>query len=186
MKKISHIRSKKHVIYAMEGFVTMKIKKEFKLYQKVRDHCHYTGKFRGAAHSICNLCYKVPKKIPILIHNRSTYDDHFIIKQLPEEFKGKFECLGENTKKYIIFLVPIKKEIVINDDDEEDDDIKEEDENDCNNKEEEFANIKKQEDNNSKKKKTITYKIQLIASYRLMPKKLSDLVDNLCDIYNKE
>ena len=168
------------------GFCYDKNMKQFKLYQKVRDHCHYTGKFRGAAHSICNLCYKVPKKIPILIHNRSTYDDHFIIKQLPEEFKGKFECLGENTEKYIIFLVPIKKEIVINDDDEEDDDIKEEDENDCNSKEEEFANIKKQEDNNSKKKKTITYKIQLIASYRLMPNKLSDLVDNLCDICNKE
>ena len=36
---------------------------EFKLYHKVRDHCHYTGKFRGAAHNICNLRYKVDKKI---------------------------------------------------------------------------------------------------------------------------
>ena len=36
--------------------------KEFKLYHKVRDHCRYTEKFRGAAHSICNLRYKVPKK----------------------------------------------------------------------------------------------------------------------------
>ena len=146
-----------------------------------------TGKFREAAHSICNLCYKVPKKIPILIHNRSTYDDHFIIKKLPKEFKGKFECLGENTERYIIFLVPIKKEIVtIDDDDEEDDDIKEEDENYCNSKEEEVVNVKKQEDNNSRKKKTITYKIQLMDSYRLMPNKLSDLADNLWDIYNKE
>ena len=146
-----------------------------------------TGKFREAAHSICNLCYKVPKKIPILIHNRSTYDDHFIIKKLPKEFKGKFECLGENTERYIIFLVPIKKEIVtIDDDDEEDGDIKEEDENYCNSKEEEVVNVKKQEDNNSRKKKTITYKIQLMDSYRLMPNKLSDLADNLCDIYNKE
>ena len=145
-----------------------------------------TGKFREAAHSICNLCYKVPKKIPILIHNRSTYDDHFIIKKLPKEFKGKFKCLGENTERYIIFLVPIKKKIVTIDDDEEDDDIKEEDENYCNSKEEEVVNIKKQEDNNSRKKKTITYKIQLMDSYRLMPNKLSDLADNLCDIYNKE
>ena len=51
-----------------------------------------------------------------------------------EEFMGKFECLGENTEKYITFSVPIKKEIIINDDDEEDDDIKEEEESDCNSK----------------------------------------------------
>ena len=63
---------------------------EFK-YKKVTDNCHYTGKFRGAAHSICNLRYKVPKNIPIVIHNHSTYDDHFIIKQLPEEFEGEFK-----------------------------------------------------------------------------------------------
>ena len=39
-----------------------KKKKEFKLYQKVRDHCHYIGKFTEVAHSNCNLQYKVPKK----------------------------------------------------------------------------------------------------------------------------
>ena len=64
----------------------------------MRDNCHYTGKFRGAAHSICNLRYKVPKNIPIVIHNNSTYDDQLIIKQLPEESEGEFKCLGENTK----------------------------------------------------------------------------------------
>ena len=42
---------------------------------------------------------KVPKEIPIVFHNRSTYDYHFIIKKLAEEFKGEFECLGENTEK---------------------------------------------------------------------------------------
>ena len=87
-------------------------KKKFKLHQKVTDHGHYTGKFRGAAHSICNLSYKVPKEIPVVIHNGSTYDCHFIIKQLAEEFEGQFECLGENTEKYITFSVPIKKEVV--------------------------------------------------------------------------
>ena len=80
------------------------------MYQKVRDHCHYTGKFRGAAHSICNLRYKITKKIPIVFHNGSTYDYHFIIKQLAEDFKCQFECLGENTEKYITFSVPIKKD----------------------------------------------------------------------------
>ena len=70
---------------------------------------HYTGKYRGAAHSICNLRYKIPKKFPVVFHNGSTYDYHFIIKQLVKEFKGYFECLGENTEKYITFSVPIKK-----------------------------------------------------------------------------
>ena len=81
----------------------------FKLYHKFRDHCHYTGKLRGAAHSICNLRYKRPKEIPVVFHNGSTYDYHFIIKQLAKEFDGQFECLGENTEKYITFSVPIKK-----------------------------------------------------------------------------
>ena len=47
-------------------------KKEFKLKKKVRDYCHYTGKYRGAAHSICNLRYKISKKIPVVFHNGST------------------------------------------------------------------------------------------------------------------
>ena len=80
-----------------------------KIYHKVRDHCHYAGKFRGAAHNICNLRYKVPKKISVVFHNASTYDYHFIIKQLAEDFKGQFEYLGENTEKYITFSVIIKK-----------------------------------------------------------------------------
>ena len=96
-------------------------KKEFdtddsdKKRHKVKDHCHYTGKYRGAAHNICNLRYKIPKEIPIVFHNGSTYDYHFIIKELAKEFDGNFECLGENTEKYITFLVPVKKEIRIKD-----------------------------------------------------------------------
>ena len=45
------------------------------------------GKYRGAAHNICNLRYKIPKEIPILFHNGSTYDYHFIIKELAKEFE---------------------------------------------------------------------------------------------------
>ena len=85
-------------------------KKELNNDNKVRNHCHYTGKYRGAAHNKCYLRYKIPKEIPVVFHNGSTYDYHFIIKQLAREFKGNFECLGENTEKYITFSVPIKKE----------------------------------------------------------------------------
>ena len=52
-----------------------------KKYYIVRDHCHYTGEYRGAAHSLCNLKYCVPKKIPIVFHSGSNYDYHFIIKE---------------------------------------------------------------------------------------------------------
>ena len=91
------------------------VKKEFdtsdKKHHKVRDHCHYTGKYIGTAHNICNVRYKIPKEIPIVFHNCSTYDYHFIIKELVKELDGNFECLGENTEKYITFSVPIKKKI---------------------------------------------------------------------------
>ena len=82
--------------------------RNYKNKRKVKDQCHYTGKFRGAAHSKCNLNYKVPKDIPIIIHNAS-YDTHFIINQLAKEFKGELNCIGENMKKYFTFSVPIKK-----------------------------------------------------------------------------
>ena len=121
-----------------------------KLYHKVRNHCHYTGKFRGAALRNISICirYKTPKEIPVVFHNSSTYDNHFIIKQLGKEFDGQFECLGENAEKYITFSVPIKKEL----------------------------------DNS----KTIIYKLKFIDSLRYMNTSISDLVDNLSEIYKKE
>ena len=54
--------------------------------------------------------YKVTNKIPVVFHNCSTFDYPLIVKQLAEEFKGQFDCLVENTEKYITFSVPIKKE----------------------------------------------------------------------------
>ena len=56
--------------------------KELKLKQKVRNHCHYTGKYRGASHSICNLRNKIPKEIPVMFHNGFKYDYHFITERL--------------------------------------------------------------------------------------------------------
>ena len=76
--------------------------------KKVKDHCHYTGKFRGAAHSKCNSNCKILKDIPIIIHNAS-YDTRFIINKLAEVFKGELNCIGENMGKYITFSAPIKK-----------------------------------------------------------------------------
>ena len=86
-------------------------KKDFNIDGKVRDHCHFTGKYRGAAYNTCHLRYKIPKSIPVIFHNGSTYDYHFIIKELAWEFDSNFECLGENTEKYITFSVLIKKKI---------------------------------------------------------------------------
>ena len=123
-------------------------KKEFNNDNKVRDHCHYTRKYRGATHNKCNSRYKIPKEIPVVFHNGSTYDCHFIIKLLAREFKGNFECLGENTEKYITFSAPIKKE----------------------------------HDNG----KTTTCKLKFIDSCRFMQGSLSNLVDNLSEINNKE
>ena len=55
-------------------------KNEFKIYKKVRDHCHYTGKYRNAAHNICNLRCKVQREIPGKIPNGSKYDYHLILR----------------------------------------------------------------------------------------------------------
>ena len=88
-------------------------KNAFKLYHKVRDYCHYAGKFRRAAHSICNLKCKTPKEIPVVFHNGSRYDYHFIINKLAKEFYGQLECLGQNTEKYTLQYQLVKNLIMI-------------------------------------------------------------------------
>ena len=110
-KKMIPLTTKEEIDYNKQNICYI-CKKEFdKKNYKVRDHCHYTGKYRGAAHNICNLRYKMPKEIPIVFLNGSTYDYHFIIKELVKEFDGNFECLGENAENYITFSVPLKKKI---------------------------------------------------------------------------
>ena len=86
------------ICYICKGKFDNKYLKD-KNYCKVRDHCHYTGEYRGDAHSICNLKCSVPKKIAIVFHKGSNYNYHFLMKELPEEFKTQFTCLGENTEK---------------------------------------------------------------------------------------
>ena len=75
---------------------------------KVRDHCHYTGKYRGPAHSNCNLRYKIPSYIPIVFHNLSGYDAHLFIRELGKKFDtGKIGVIAENKEKYITFNVDV-------------------------------------------------------------------------------
>ena len=90
-----------------ETFCMDEDERNCKNFKKVKDHSHYTGKVRGAAHSICNLRYKVPDNIPIIIHIASQ-DTHFTINQLAKEFKGQLDCIGENMEKYITFSAKIK------------------------------------------------------------------------------
>ena len=74
------MKTQKSVIFIKKNYENKYLKD--KKYSKLRDHCHYTGVYRGVAHSLCNLKYSVPKKIPIAFHNVSNYDYHFIIKKL--------------------------------------------------------------------------------------------------------
>ena len=71
---------------------------------KVRDHCHYTGLYRGAAHNKCNLNYSKPKGVPVFFHNLSGYDSHLFIRSLASPNpKENIECIPNNEEKYITF-----------------------------------------------------------------------------------
>ena len=87
---------------------------------KVRDHCHLTGLYRGAAHNKCNLQFKVPKFYPVIFHNLEKYDAHLFIKELAEvqdplqgaglsKTKGGIKCIARTEENYISF----RKEIVV-------------------------------------------------------------------------
>ena len=77
-------------------------------YDRVRDHCHLTGKYRGAAHFECNLKMRVPKFVPVLFHNLEGYDSHLFVKSLGLS-EGKINCIPKTDEKYISF----SKEIVM-------------------------------------------------------------------------
>ena len=71
---------------------------------RVRDHCHFTGKFRGAACNSCNLKLRRQNNISVFFHNLTGYDSHLFIKKLgtPEE-KENIDCIPNNEEKYISF-----------------------------------------------------------------------------------
>ena len=76
---------------------------------RVRDHCHFTGRYRGPAHNNCNLKYRKPKSISVFFHNLSGYDSHLFIKKLgsPDK-KENIDCIPNNEEKYISFSKIIK------------------------------------------------------------------------------
>ena len=67
---------------------------------KVKDHCHFTGRYRGAAHNECNLNYRKPNFTPVVFHNLSGYDSHLFIKNLGFS-EGNIDCIPNNEEKYI-------------------------------------------------------------------------------------
>ena len=71
---------------------------------RVRDHCHFTGRYRGPAHNSCNLKYRKPKNISVFFHNLSGYDSHLFIKKLGTPDKNEnIDCIPNNEEKYISF-----------------------------------------------------------------------------------
>ena len=97
----------------------------------------------------------MPHEIPVVFHNGSNYDYHFIIKELANKFDGQFECLRENKEKYKNFSVPIKKE------------------------------IRKIDKDSNDSVETISYKIKFIDRMEFMTTSLSKLLDNLTEGIHK-
>ena len=75
----------------------------------MRDNCHLSGKFRGAAHEVCNLKYKVPTFFPVVFHNLSGYDSHLFITTLGNS-EGDISCIPNNEENYISFT----KQVIVN------------------------------------------------------------------------
>ena len=69
---------------------------------RVRDHCHLSGQFRGAAHEVCNLKYKVPTFFPVAFRNLCGYDSH-LFKNTLGNSDGDISCVPNNEENYISF-----------------------------------------------------------------------------------
>ncbi|XP_071578660.1 uncharacterized protein [Temnothorax nylanderi] len=76
---------------------------------RVRDHCHLTGRYRGPAHSRCNLNYRNVYVIPVFFHNLSGYDAHFIVEKIANDFEGGVELLPLTKESYISFAKTVKE-----------------------------------------------------------------------------
>ena len=72
--------------------------------QRVRYHCHITGKFRGAAHWDCNINFQLTKKIPVIFHNLKGYDSYLIFSEL-HKFNLKDDVIPNELEEYMAFLL---------------------------------------------------------------------------------
>ena len=72
--------------------------------EKVRDHCHVTRKFRGAAHRSCNINFQLTKKIPVIFHNLRGYDSHLVFSVL-HKFDARISVIPNGIEKYMAFFV---------------------------------------------------------------------------------
>ena len=89
---------------------------------KVKDHCHYTGLYRGPAHSLCNLRYKIPSYIPVVFQNLSGYDAHLFIRELGAH-TSDMEVIAKNKEDYISFSIKVPVDSYIDKNGEEKDKI---------------------------------------------------------------
>ena len=117
--------------------------------EKVKDHCHYTGRYRGAAHNECNLNYRNPNFTPVVFHNLSGYDSHLFIKNLGFS-EGNIDCIPSNEEKYISFSKKI-----------------------------EVRSYTKKVENEEEKEIKVYHTIKFIDSFKFMATSLEKLVNNL-------
>ena len=94
--KVCHICEQEFGVYKKAGEIF-----------KVRDHCHFTGKYRGAAHNQCNLNCRKPLILPVVFHNLQGYDSHLFIKQLAK-VSGDLSCIPSTEEKHTSFSKKIK------------------------------------------------------------------------------
>ncbi|XP_073831735.1 uncharacterized protein [Musca autumnalis] len=153
---------------------------------RVRDHCHLTGKYRGPAHNRCNLQYQIPKFIPIFFHNFSSYDCHLFIKEL-SNFGGDIKVIPQNKELYISmsYFINMKDDesnnttssnssVVVGEEDEEEWSDEGED-----SEEEDVGEERQCEKDKKKKKRQNRLELRFLDSFRFMPTSLDKLAKNL-------
>ena len=128
-------------------------KGEFDDDEKVKDHCHFTGRYRGAAHNLCNLKYRKPNFTPVIFHNLSGYDSHLFIKNLGFS-EGNIDCIPNNEEKYISFSKSIQVGSYM-------------------------KKVKNEKGEHAEKEIKLTHTIRFIDSFKFMAASLDSLVNNL-------